>query len=313
MTGRWLAIVNPSAGGGAAHRRWRTLARALRERSVAVEAIETTRADDASRYARQACGAFDGIIAVGGDGTVHEVVNGLVLEQAPRLAVAPYGTGNDFARGLRLPRSAAALAQAIVRGRTLARPIGELRYGGAGDANVRRFINGVGMGLDAAVLERLPTRGPASLKYLIGALRSLIQVRATDAHVTFDGRTQRGRYRLVYAGLGTHAGGGMQLTPHAGLQTGALALTLVPDVSLLRLLSGLPALYAGTLTRVPWVQTQHAATLHITAPAFGIEADGQLLGSGPLQLSVRPEPLAVVAAYAEEADNIGPVTVVETP
>lgn len=313
MTRRWLAIVNPTAGGGGARRRWQALERELRDRRVSVEVIETTRAEDASRYARQACGAFDGIIAVGGDGTVHEVVNGLVLEQAPRIAVAPYGTGNDFARGLRLPRSATALAEAIARGRTMARPVGEIRLGATGHTQVRRFINGVGMGLDAAVLERLPARGPSSLKYLIGTLRSLSQVRAAEAHVTCDGQTQRGRYRLVYAGLGTHAGGGMQLTPHAGRQPGALAVTLVPDVALLRLLSGLPALYAGTLTQVPWVHTLHAARVHISAPSFGIEADGQLLGSGPVQLWLRPEPLAVIAAHTGEADNGAPVAAVETP
>jgi diacylglycerol kinase (ATP) len=305
MTHRWLAIVNPTAGGGRLGRRWQTLARALQGRGVSFDAVETTAAGEATRYASEAGGDFDGLIAVGGDGTVHEVVNGLPLERPPLLAVAPYGTGNDFARGLQLPMSAPALAALIASRRVVDCRMGEVRYGTPGQGQGRRFINGVGAGLDAAVLARLPTRGPRALAYLVGTLRALRHFRAADAAVTCDGITHEGRYLLLYIGLGTHAGGGMQITPHAGRVPKALALTLVPDAPLLRILRLLPALYAGTLDRAPWLQCLQATQIQIRAEGFGLEADGQLLGQGPITISLHPDRLRVIAAHGVEADNGG--------
>jgi diacylglycerol kinase (ATP) len=305
MSFRWLAIVNPTAGGGRAGRRWQELARALRARGVLFDAITTVAAGDATAQARKAHGDFDGLIAVGGDGTVHEVVNGLSLERSPVLAVAPYGTGNDFARGLQLPRTATALAELIATPRRVSRRIGEVRYGARGHDQARRFVNGVGVGLDAAVLARLPTAGPRALAYLVGTLRALRHFRAADAVVTCDGQTCEGRYLLLYAGLGTHAGGGMQITPHARRVPEALALTLVPDAPLARILRLLPALYGGTLDRTPWLQCRHATHVQVESEGFGLEADGQLLGRGPITISLLPERLRVIAAHGQEADNEG--------
>ena len=311
MTQRGLAIVNPTAGGGRAGRRWQELARALRACGVSVEAVQTTTAGEATALAREASGRVGGLIAVGGDGTVHEIVNGLPLERPPLLAVAPYGTGNDFARGLRLPAAASALATLIATRRAIARRVGDIRYGPPGDEQVRRFINGVGVGLDAAVLERLPTRGPRTVAYVIGTLRTLRHFRAADAVVSWGGETHRGRFLLLYAGLGTHAGGGMQITPHAGERSDSLALTLIPEAPLAQILRLLPGLYAGSLHRVPWLTCAHSPQLHVEAGSLTVEADGQLLGRGPIAVSIRPERLSVIAAHGQEGDNEGLSTVVD--
>jgi len=300
---RWLVIANPTAGGGRAGRRLPALLQALRTQGLSFDVVQTSAAADAAELARRTASQCDGMLAVGGDGTVHEIVNGLSLERPPLLAIAPYGTGNDFARGLGLPTNPDKIATLMARARIQQLPIGEVRYSATSGEHTRRFINGTGLGLDAAVLERLPGHGPRALAYLVGTLRTLWRFRARDASICLDGQLLTGRYLLLYAGLGTRAGGGMQLTPHAGQHTGKLAITLVPEAPLRKILAFLPALYRGTLDRTDGLTCTHATRLQINAAHFRLEADGQLLGTGPVEIYVRPERLSVIARLGPEADN----------
>jgi diacylglycerol kinase family enzyme len=154
------------------------------------------------------------------------------------------------------------------------------------------------MGLDAAVLAALPRYGPRRLAYFFGTLRALGQFRPADVTTLADkGRSQQIRAFLLYAALGPIAGGGMVLAPHAHRRDGYLYRMDVPDLPVWRLLSLLPALYRGTLDRSPRVAIGRVQTLRWeTEPFWRLEADGQLLGTGPVELSVLPERLQVISA-----------------
>jgi len=301
---RWLAIVNPSAGAGRARAHGPALIRALQARGIRCDCVETQRPGDATALTRAAAHTVDGIVAVGGDGTVHEIVNGLPLNAAPLLAVAPFGTGNDWARGLGVPRTPVGIAELIARATTQSRPIGVVTYTGCSGRETRRFVNGAGIGLDVAVLQQLPTRGPRALAYLIGTLRALRQFVPVELEgdAPQDGRPRRALLR--YAGLGPYAGGGMRLTPHADGRSPTLHLTEIPDLPLWRLLGLLPALYGGTLDRAEAVYSGVAEHVIWRTPAtVQLEADGQLLGPGPYELSVLAERLNVIAPQGEPSDN----------
>ena len=301
MTRRWLAIVNPIAGAGRTRRHYGTLHKAMASRGLRIEAVYTKEAGDATRLARDA-GGFDGVLSVGGDGTLNEVLNGLQSHAAPLLAVAPLGTGNDFARRLRLPTEPYRLADLVLRAPVQRVRIGEVAFEDGGVSRTCRFLNSAGMGLDAAVLDRLPRGVPPGLAYLVGTLRALPSFRAQETTADLDGRLRRGRHLLLYAGLGTHAGGGMCLTPHA-MGDERLAVTLIPEVPVWRLLGALPALYQGRIGRLPWITCEHSAQVCFDAPGWGIEADGQRLGSHRATLRVLPWRLSVVAENGGEADN----------
>ncbi len=304
MSAQWLAVVNPTAGAGRAQRRWIGLDNALRARGVRFETHYTTRPGEATEVARTAGADFKGLLVVGGDGTVHEVVNGLSLDRPPTLAVAPFGTGNDWARGLGIPQQAAALAQLIARGHTRPVEIGALEYQQDDRWLTRRFVNGAGLGLDAEILACLPTQGPHVLTYLRGTLRAIRRFQAPAMTVRWDAQRSQGRFALVYVALGPFAGGGMRLAPPTGRPLGRLHVTLIRQSSLWHLIGLLPFLYGKHLHHRAIVTGTSAATLAVeTEAGVPLEADGQLLGTGPARMTILPQRLQVIAPDVHTSDN----------
>lgn len=291
MSARWLAIMNPTAGRGRAARAWPGFAAALAARGMEI-LLHTTRAPgEATQLALAAVAAgHDRILAVGGDGTLNEVVNGLV--GAPHritLAVAPCGTGNDWARGRAIPRRPARFAAMLAAGRTLAHDVGRIEYQGPGGREVRHFINLAGVGYDAYVLEHLPRRGPRALAYLAAVAGGLLRYRPPRTQIDAAGERLAGRYFAAFAALGPYAGGGMQFAPRARPDDGLVDLVTIDHLGVLATLRRLPAIYGGRLLDDPAVHWRQVGALSIdTAPPVRVEADGQLLGSTPVTIRVLP-------------------------
>jgi diacylglycerol kinase (ATP) len=284
LSPRWLAIMNPAAGRGRAARLWPRFAAALAARGMEVDLQSTTGPGDATRLAREAIAAGRvQVLAVGGDGTLHEVLNGLVGAGAPvTLAVAPCGTGNDWARGRAIPRRPAAFAAMLAAGRTLAHDVGVITYQAGDGVRTRYFINLAGVGYDAFVLEHLPRRGPRALAYLAAVATGLVRYRPPLTRISAAGETRCGRYFATFAALGRYAGGGMQFAPRAEPDDGFLDLVTIDHLGVLATLRRLPSIYSGRLLEDPAVHWQQVAELSITTdPPCGVEADGQLLGCTP--------------------------------
>jgi diacylglycerol kinase (ATP) len=289
-----LAIVNPVAGRGRAARAWPRLAAALAAAGVAVECVVTRLAGEASGVAARA--HADGprtVLAVGGDGTLNEVLNGL-LQAGGRatLAVAPYGTGNDWAHFLGVPGSPRTLAVVLARGRTRAVDVGLLEYAAEGRRETRHFINVAGSGYDAFVLERLSRRGPRALAYLAALAGGLVHYRAPRFTVRAAGATDaaiEGRLFVAFAMLGRSCGGGMRFAPRARPDDGLLDLVTIEQLAPLAALARLSRVYAGSILEDAAVRFRQCAEVSIEAePAARVEADGQLLGHTPARARVLP-------------------------
>lgn len=291
MSARWLAIINPAAGRGRAARLWPRYAAALAARGINIELQATAGAGDASRIARAAVAAGGvRILCVGGDGTVHEVLNGL-RDTTVRvtLAVAACGTGNDWARGQAIPREPRAFAAMLAAGRTLAHDVGVIEFEGKGGREVRHFLNLAGVGYDAYVLEHLPSRGPRALAYLAAVAAGLMRYRPPLTQVTAGDERFGGRYFATFAALGRYAGGGMQFAPRARADDGLVDLVTIDHLGVLSTLRRLPSIYDGRLLDDPAVLWRQVAALSIeTDPPARVQADGQLLGTTPISIHVLP-------------------------
>lgn len=291
MSGHWLAIMNPTAGGGRAARAWPRLAAALAAREVPVALAITRGAAEATDIAAAAAASGTRrVLVVGGDGTLHEVLNGLIGGGARMtLAVAPCGTGNDWARGRAIPRQPAAFAAMLAAGRTLAHDVGEIDYQGLHGRERRHFINLAGVGYDAYVLERLPRGGPRALTYLAAVTAGLLRYRPPLTTVATEAGDRSGRYFAAFAALGRYAGGGMQFAPRAQPDDGLLDLVTIDHLGVMATLARLPSLYGGRLLDDPAVHWRLTAATSITTdrPAR-VQADGQLLGSTPVSVRVLP-------------------------
>lgn len=292
----WLAIVNPAAG--RVRRAWPTLERACEDAGVALEVAMTRAAAHATDLAASAFQRGQRrFIAVGGDGTANEVLNGIPLGvERATLAVAPLGSGNDWARGLGMPRGAAAIAALLGRGRRVAHDVGRVSYQTAGGARgERRFINVAGAGYDAHVLARLPRRGPHALRYAFAVARGLPGYRAARMQLAWGAQHIDEELLVVFAAIGRYCGGGLRIAPLAANNDGLLELVAIRRLSLLAALPRLPKLYLGTLAGDPAVISGREAEIRLDAVRpTGVEADGQLLGTAPATFTLQQAAIDVI-------------------
>lgn len=307
---RWLVIANPVAGrAGPDSRAWRRLERALRAAGVGFDVEWTRTRGDGARVAADAnARGTRRFLVAGGDGSLHDVVNGLLRTRhavhadchdlVPTVVPLALGTGNDWSRSLALPRDPDGLAAVILRNAAVPHDAGRIDLLSPAGAirETRFFINVAGAGFDAHVIERMPERTPSRLAYLSGALRELARYRPPTfglefgqgpGDVTIHPADAQGRHLLAFVANGRYCGGGMHVAPGAVLDDGRFDVVTIDALGLWQALPRLARLYTGSLLQDPAVRRHVASRVRIDAePAAGIEADGQFVGRTPAVFSV---------------------------
>jgi len=236
------------------------------------------------------------IVAVGGDGTVHEVAEGLVGGRAS-MAILPWGSGNDFARMLESPPQ----LDAALRwwGQATPRPcdIGQVRVDTRSGRHVQaHFINSLGIGFEAEVALRASRARIFSgfSRYLVAALIHLFRYRAPIVRVRYDERFIDAPQFLIALGNGRSAGGGFLLTPEAVIDDGLLDLCRADDLPLHRLLRILPSVMRGKHQRFDGIHADRVRAIRIDcAQGCGLHADGEHLASDAVQIEVSVLPGAL--------------------
>ncbi len=299
------AIVNPVAGSGQARRVWPRLLSRLLDATTALSVRWTTGPGTATSLTRRALkDGAERIVAVGGDGTLHEVVNGFFEDQGPvapsaALVFVACGSGSDFRRTLGAPTGANAIRQ--LRSDRI-RPVDVLRVRSTSEQGrpVHRYaINIVSVGLSGTVVRqlsegRLPI--PPRLRYLQAALQALATDRPTPVRLTLDGEPlPLTRVRLVAAANGHTFAAGLPIAPTATPHDGRLDVTVLHDVPVPSLLRRAHRFYLGTHTSLDGVSTHRGRRLTIDSlddrrPVW-VEADGEPLGRLPLTVEVVPQAL----------------------
>ncbi len=290
----WFVVVNPASGGGAARRHWPRLARALEDRGLRFRACESQSPGHACALARAAVeSGARRLLAVGGDGTLHEVVNGLHRQQRVpptevTVAVAPQGSGNDWARAQGMPRDPARLAAAMAADRARRLDLGLATCAApGGQVHTVAFHNAAGAGLDAAVVRATSARGPRAVAYAVALARALTRFRAPLFTITAAGARREAHCLTVIAAIGPDCGGGMRLAPSAKTDDGALELVTVADLPLRRALALVPGLWNGRSAADPAFRTIRCTAARIASmPDCEVEADGQLVGRTPLEIEM---------------------------
>ena len=233
-----------------------------------------------------AVGATDLLIVAGGDGTLRDVVEGLMSAEGrlPTVGLVPAGTGNDFARHMGIPTETGAAVGLALSGRE--QPIDVWRF------NDHCFVNVAGVGLDAAVAARVNARkrsGPGgTLAYLLGFLQVFPGHRPLELRLAADGGQWSGEAWLVALGNASSYGGGMRICPQASASDGLLEVVIVGEMRRLELLLQFPRIFRGTHVRHRAVRVLRTTCLEI-APIYERESppvtlDGELIGSLPARV-----------------------------
>jgi len=327
-------IAHPGAGRSAFARVWPAMADALAARAIEHEVSITEGPEHATELAREAAdGGARLVVAVGGDGTLHEVVNGVLgaAERAPdgtMVGLVPAGRGSDYARGLGLDAAPAALAarfasaiegdpgatrrvdlgvvtyrpSAIVAGRPASEDLGDAPGTGLDDVTSRRiFINEAGIGFSPFVAQRtarFPPRLGAWL-YTLAGIVTIIDWHHRTLELTWDDeRDAPARYASVEVALGRFAGGGMLLAPGSALDDGLFDVVTIGEAGRRELLSFSWRLRTGDHLSSDVVGVRRAKTLSVrvvddAGPVY-LQADGELLGRDPVTFRVLPDALVFV-------------------
>ena len=281
-------ILNPAAGRGAARRVESIVARAFRAQGWAVDVVRTEGPGHAQVLAAQAVrqGAKH-VVAVGGDGTVHEVANGLLGGNTDAaLGVVPIGSGNDFAKLLGLfghdPLHAVAR---LVTARS--------RRFDAGRVAGEWFVNSVGFGFAPAVVK---TRNRMQhlrgfLSYLVPVVQTFFQFEPMVFDVTAAGFHERGYMMMIEVCNGTTSGGSYRFAPDADPADGKLDVCLIRRVSLPRFLVAIPRVMRGTHVKMREVALIKTAKLVVRSPAqpLMLHVDGELREPGVNECTVELE------------------------
>ena len=284
----WI-IANPVAGGGRGGRHAAVAARVLGERGVAVRLVHPTSAEEAEATARDAVtlGAA-AVVASGGDGTVHAVLQGVAGTDIP-LGIVAAGSGDDVAASLGFP-----LGDPVAAGRVLADALSEpvtrrvdAARASTADGTRRWYLGVMSTGFDSSVNERANRMSRlGGQRYTAAMLRELASFRALPYRVEADGTVLHGEGLLVSVGNGPRYGGGMLVCPAALLDDGLLDVTWLGAISTPRFLGVFPSVYRGDHVRHPAVRTLRARTLVIDAPGQVAYADGERVGPLPVRVEV---------------------------
>lgn len=311
MAEAMVGILNPAAAGGRAARLRPAVEAFFREHRPDARLLVTEAPGHAATLAAEAARAgARTVVAIGGDGTVHEIVNGLFggdlaggasgLDEgpggpdggavpAPSLALIPAGTGNDFARTAGIPLAPHAAMQALAAGRD--------RRVDLGRAGSRYFVNIAGVGFDAEVaaeLYRRPKRLPGFLPYVIGAVTMLARYAPTPVEFDLDGVLHQQRVLLLAVGNARYYGGGMMLCPDALLDDGLFDVCVGGDLGKLETLGLLLKVFKGAHVGHPRVAMYRARTVEVRSPApLWVHADGEIIGRVPVAFTCLPGALTV--------------------
>jgi diacylglycerol kinase (ATP) len=258
--------------------------------------VETTRRGDAADYAAAAGDRL--VVAVGGDGTAHEVVNGLLrrsADVAPRVGFLQRGTGADLRRSVPSPRWPEEVAAWLTTDRWRPLDAGRLST----STGRRFFINVADAGIGAEVVRRA-ARGPGALggtvNFLSAAVVSLLRHRNASVRLRLDdGPVLQRRIRTIAVANGAYLGGGMRIAPHARPDDGWFDVVTIGDVGRWLGIRSLPMLYRGTHGQLDQVEFGRARRVEIVSDApIGIEADGELAGATPAVFEIMPGALQVI-------------------
>jgi len=288
-------IVNPTAGNGQIRKVLPRLEAALRAGGMEFDVSRTRAADETQQLARAALD--DGIrylIAVGGDGTVHHVVNGMFEGRVPVaedavLGVCGTGTASDFVRNFGLDRDVDRVARHLLTPHTMLMDVGVAEYlDSDGTRAERLFINIAEAGYGADVVrraERLP-RSLGRFRYLLAAWAAIPRVPRTQAEVTVDFTSRTLPLVELVVANGQFFGGGMKVAPRAIVQDGRLnVLAFTGTRSQVFLLT--TQLYAGEHLPHPEIVEYQSSTCSVTTTTpLLIEADGEVLGTTPARFSL---------------------------
>jgi diacylglycerol kinase (ATP) len=291
---KFLMLINPNAGRKQGKDVAEKSLSIFQQQGIEIKCCYSEYAGHLSEMAeREVNGSWDGIIALGGDGTLFEVINGM-MRGNPNLplplGIIPVGTGNSFSRDLAIQNHDEAI-QKILKGKTRNIDLGKCVC----SDRTFYFINILGFGFVADVAEKAAAyKRWGDLSYVIGVFIITMKLKSYHLDFEIDGRQYQRDNIFVEICNSTKTGGDMIMAPQAKIDDGFLDVVLLNKTSRLRLLSALPKIFKGTHIQMPEVETFTAREMQFRPEHSKIlTPDGEITGQTPITVSILPGKISV--------------------
>ncbi len=300
-------IVNPTAGAGRGLEEYPLISRLLREAGIKYEPIFTEHKFHAVELTVTAIKqGYRKLLIVGGDGTIHEVVNGLFIQQEVTpaevtIGVIAVGSINNWAKSASLPLKIEGAVECIAKGETHLQDVSTVSYVESQYRQTRYMANAAGVGFNTYALKRLNhlrNKGRnRRLRQIFSFVGSFFKYKPTGIKVWIDDVLVWNDLLMSIAiGIGTYNTGGMRHLPHAVLDDGELDLSLFKPIHFWHILFRTHYLFDGSIYRIGHILQERGSKIRIeSTPEISLEVDGELLGESPLEFTVIPKAIKILS------------------
>ncbi|RAK04212.1 YegS/Rv2252/BmrU family lipid kinase [Halanaerobium saccharolyticum] len=289
MDKKILAIINPAAAGGKTAKIWPKKNKYVKKEFINFDEVYTKKSGEAVKFAQKAVEEnYDYIMSVGGDGTVNEIINGMLLaekkEIRTKLIIYPLGTGSDLSRTLNLPTNIDDFIELVKREKSKSIKVVAAEFFNYQQQKRKRyFINIADCGMGAVVAKKLNKsrkKLDGSLSYLVKIFQTLFNYRNKEIKVEADDKLlYQGKIKSVIIAHGNYFGGGIKIAPEADLFSDKLNLVLLKDFSKLGIILNLIKAYKGKHLSHSLVESYQVEKIKITTQErVELELDGESLG-----------------------------------
>ena len=292
MNSKWYTIINPISGNGKSLKNLAFIKSLFDQYELNVEIVVTEFKHHEKKLVQNAIKqGFTKFICIGGDGTLHHMVNGimnqnLIESNRLKIGVIPVGTGNDWVKTYKISKNIERSIQIIKNDRTIYQDIGHIRF--LKNNKDHYFNNVAGTGFDAFVVNKINNiKKFGSLAYLIGGLSGFLNYRKDYIQIEINDKTIKSKIFMISIGLCKFSGGGMQLTDFKNHKNGLFDITLIKNITLFKVIFNIKKLYNSKLFKLKEVEAYQSNTIKIILRTYQttfIQADGELLGSGDVNI-----------------------------
>ena len=287
----WFLIVNPSSGNKNFEKSWNKIKYVLELKNIQYSFAftqytkhETILVEDVIKI------GYKNIISVGGDGTLHHIINGIMSQQHQKtskikLGVIPLGTGNDWIRTYNIPNSIEKSIDIIIKKTTTLQDIGCITLL---NGKKEYFNNLAGIGYDGYVVKNLNyLKKIGSLAFLLSGLYSLFSYKRSKYRIVIKNKEINEKCLMIIFGICKYSGGGLRVTKNPNPTDGLLDITVVKNMTFIDLIFNLQKLYSGTIVHHKKIDNYKVKDIKIIDNHESIiEADGEIVGTGSLNVTM---------------------------
>ena len=293
MLNSFFIVVNPSSGNTNFKKSWKTITHFLKLKNINFSYSFTEyRKHEVILVDKAIEQGYRNIISVGGDGTLHHVVNGIMKQRyiktsKIKLGIIPLGTGNDWIKTYNIPNSIEKSIDIIITKTTILQDIGCIKLS---NGKKEYFNNLAGIGYDGYVVKNLNyLKRIGSLAFIVSGLYSLFFYKKKKYEIKINNLSLNKKCLMILVGLCKYSGGGLQITKDPNPFDGLLDITVVKDFSFFELLFNIPNLYNGKIVyhkKVTNYKTKKIIVKNISNTSSLIEADGEIIGINSFNISI---------------------------